>query len=39
MPVILWLALPTAVAFAVGYALTAAKRNQQRSLLFPLHRS
>jgi hypothetical protein len=40
LPVMLWMAIPTAVMFGVGYALQIAKRRQQQHTLWlPLHRS
>lgn len=38
VPVILWLAIPTAVVFGAGYVLKSAKR-RQHTVLFPLQRS
>ena len=39
VPVILWLAVPTAVLFGAGAALKALKHRRHPALLVPFHRS
>ena len=38
VPVLLWLGIPTAVFFGVGYALKAVKRHHEHAVLLPVHR-